>query len=195
MKRSFKLFALILGCIVAGTTTSCLNNDSNPEQEHKTNISNAISSLTGNYNGTMEFTANNSLSTAPGITLRLDTAGILMDNFPVSQLVGTIQSDYNLRTAIAKAPATSIKMGVALYQLTEKYHFQVAPSKTTLTLDYGGEKHQVEITFNVADLSTSYGIFDPAFKQLTFLMQIESISVDGKASAIYPTLIKYTSGN
>lgn len=179
MKKLNKLFAILLCCIGTMSVTSCLNDDDSgtiDPEVYKTYLSNISGIYYGNssdwryenkiyfYNDTI--TGKNTKEKTDSVT-GISAVFSKDSTFAITGVPGRVlakeipDTHKELKEAIEKAPAKTIKGGFVFHSIDQYAYFMVYPQSVTYeNLAYGGGNHKVTIVFWSPVATGVYGYVD-----------------------------------
>jgi hypothetical protein len=178
--------------MAAVTFTSCLNDDDDEPALTPEEYQAAFQAIKGDYTGKLIYADPTTAGTTNkndtlDVNWRIDTdSTVTVVNFPSAPLAAYI-TNTEISKLIAQQPAQEFKLLYGIYDNTP-ITFLINPKTITYDgLEYGGEKHKIEIAFYTFN-NYSYGVYNKfsdsgeVEKTPTMYMQIlvGGVYVDGK---------------
>lgn len=187
------IFPVVLCCIVAGMMTSCLNDD-NDNGPTPAKLHEAFLTVAGNYygraicynraySGISAPTAKDIDSTYVHFSMLTDSTARVFD-FPLSAVANQVKDDELANALLTASPAYVQLDMVTQYNSVSPAMCLIGVKPVTLSLNYGGSAHQVEIGFAYGYAGygyyVSYGVYNADKGTFNIRLQLGGIKVDGK---------------
>lgn len=194
--KLWKLSSLLMGCLVAVSLTSCMDNDSDPTGLTREQARTAYNTVKGNYSGQLLFTrpttASGSESVTDSISVNwtVDTdSTLVIRNFP-SEVLSLYVTDETIRTAIAEAGPRSLTCYVGYFNLSP-VKFLSNPSALAYDVTYAdGTSHKVTVGFLI-NSNYSFGVYSESSRFMQMQIVEGGIFVDQKATTHLSTSVAF----
>ncbi len=193
MKHLRFIFPLMLCCIVAGLMTSCLNDDNDDNGLTYEQRLQAFQTVRGNYSGKAICynraysgisapTAKDIDSTDVHFSMLTDSTARVFD-FPLSAVANQVKDDELANALLTASPAYVQLDMVTQYNSVSPVMCLIGVKPVTLSLNYGGSAHQVEIGFSYGYIGYRYyvssGVYDADKGKFNIRLLLGGIKVDG----------------
>ncbi len=179
MKALYKLFLLIMGCILITSVSSCLGSD-DYEPISNDDYKAYLSLMVGSYTKSEIYYMNDSsqIDTLSNMVAVVSSDSLItFRNVPSTIISKCISEHDSLKKAIEAVPTKDVTIGFVLSSVQSPYiYFNVYPISISYpNLEYEGKTHDVEI-----NLYTYYmGVYEPNAYKIDYEVFMTSVSVDG----------------
>lgn len=192
MKHLRFIFPVVLCCLVAGLMTSCLNDDNDngptPAELHeafltvKGGYSGKAICFNRAYSGISKPTDKDIDSTDVHFSMLTDSTARVID-FPLSAVANQVKDDELANALLTASPAYVQLDMVTQYNSVSPVMCLIGVKPVTLSLNYGGSAHQVEIGFSYGYIGYRYyvssGVYNADKGTFNIHLLLGGIKVDG----------------
>ena len=180
-------FSILLGCLTALCTTSCLGSDDDANNSSKglskAEIAQCYLTVGGNYSGDLLYFSKSDdglfeeVDTLDGAWYIPTDSTLFITDFPSEVLAeNVIYSE--LKDALADAPDQIVKCRIRFVE-TSPVQFLVNPYTLEYMLHYGGGDHKVQVVFYNENIY-SFGVLNAESRELMLKIIPAYLYVDGK---------------
>ena len=193
MKR-FKISTLVMCCLAAMSLTlaSCDTDDDGYKSLTKEEVKAAFNTVKGDYVGKLIYEAPNVMNTndntdTTAVSWSINTDSTLhVKSFPIATIAYGVKTNTDeakaFKLALEKQPSVDIDCKIGFVTLSP-IQFIINPSTVTLTMNWSGKDHKVQIPFMI-NYARSFGQYNSNKNILNMQIAAAAIYVDGQPTSL-----------